>query len=248
MTISFIIPCYNEEENLNKGVLDRIERYTKDNKSITEVIIVDDGSIDRSKEIIKSKYLKTFPKLRLIENNHGGKALAVITGIKNATGNYVIFLDMDLATPLNETEKMMSKFESGSVVVIGSRNRNREGAPFLRKIQASGFMFIRSVLINLSGITDTQCGFKGFKRDIALKIFDKFKVFVPSRKVNGPSVSAGFDLEFLFLARKLGYKIDQISVVWHHVETHRVNFIKDSLEGLFDIIKIKTNDLAGKYA
>ena len=100
MKISLIIPCYNEELNIQKGVLDKIGNYTKDNEYFGEVLIVDDGSSDLSKTIIRQKYLKQFPKFRLIENNHKGKAFAVITGIEKAREEYVMFSDMDLATPI----------------------------------------------------------------------------------------------------------------------------------------------------
>ncbi len=247
MKLSFVIPCYNEELNLQKGVLDKVVNFVKDNDIICEVIIVDDGSSDQSAQIVKKNYLPKFPKLRLIENKHGGKAMAVITGIRAATGSHVVFLDMDLATPIEETRKMIKKFNQGADVVIGSRDR-REGAPFLRQLQSRGFVIIRDLLINLQGVTDTQCGFKGFSKPAAIKILDRFRVFTPERRVLGPSVSAGFDLEFLYLARKLGYVIEQIPVEWRHVETKRVNFIKDSLETLADIAKIKQYELTGKYS
>lgn len=248
MKISFVIPCYNEELNLQKGVLDKVGTYVKHNPNIYEVIIVDDGSSDRSAEIIKKRYLKEFPKFRLLENKHGGKALAVVSGIRSAKGDYVVFIDMDLATPIEETDKMIEEFKQGHHVVIGSRQTRRQGAPFLRQLQAKGFMFIRDLMIDLQGVTDTQCGFKGFSKEAAIKIVDRFRVFTPERHVQGASVSAGFDLELLYLARTLGYKIIQIPVEWRHVESKRVSFIKDSIETLVDIAKIKKYEIMGKYS
>ena len=248
MNISFVIPCYNEELNLQKGVLDKVGNYVKDNPDIHEVVIVDDGSIDSSERIIKESYLPKFPKFKLVGNKHGGKALAVITGIRKAEGKYIVFLDMDLATPIEETQKMTKEFKQGAKIVIGSRQTRREGAPFLRQLQSKGFVIIRDLMIDLNGVIDTQCGFKGFSKDAAIKILDRLRVFTPERRVLGASVSAGFDLEFLYIAKKIGYEIVQIPVEWHHVETKRVNFIKDSLEALGDIAKIKKYEITGKYS
>ncbi len=246
MQISLIIPCYNEEANIQKGVLDKFGNFTKDDARFIEVIIIDDGSDDHSKKLINEEYLRQFPKFSLIANKHQGKAFAIITGIKYAKGNYVMFSDMDLATPIEEAGKLLKETEN-SEIVIGSRNSNRAGAPLLRKIMARGFVVIRDMFIGLNGIKDTQCGFKIFNRKAALKIIEKLKVFHDRRKAIGSSVTAGFDLEFLFLALKLDYNIKEVPVTWLHVETKNVNFIKDSVETLIDIFKIKYYDFLHRY-
>lgn len=246
MKISLIIPCYNEEVNIQKGVLDKIGNFTKDDSRFTEVLIVDDGSNDSSKKIIKQKYLPQFPKFKLIENSHQGKAFAILTGIKNAKADWVMFSDIDLATPIEEAEKLIKEAENYKII-IGSRNKTRKGAPLLRKIMAYGAILIRSFLIGLKNINDTQCGFKLFEKQAALKIAKKLIVFHNKRKTKGSSVSAGFDMEFLFIATKLKYQIKEIPVEWKHVETKNVNFIKDTLESLKDILKIKYYSLIGRY-
>jgi glycosyltransferase involved in cell wall biosynthesis len=247
MKISLIIPCYNEEVNIQKGVLDKIGNFTASDERFFEVLIVDDGSNDSSKTVIKNKYLKTYPKFRLIQNSHQGKAFAVLTGIKQAKYEYVIFSDIDLATPIEEVKKLIDKIKEGGQIVIGSRNNSRAGAPILRKIMAKGFIFIRNIIIGLKGIKDTQCGFKLFEKQAALIIISKLQVFHEKRIAKESSVSAGFDIEFLFLGQKLGYKIIEVPVIWRHVETKNVNFIRDTIETLKDIIKIKVLDLQGKY-
>jgi len=247
MQISLIIPCYNEEVNIQKGVLDKIGNYTDRDERFFEVIIVDDGSNDSSKSVIKNKYLKTYPKFRLTQNSHQGKAFAVLTGIKQAKGDYVIFTDIDLATPIDEVEKLIAKTKEGGQIIIGSRNNSRGGAPLLRKIMAKGFIIIRNIIIGVKEVKDTQCGFKLFERKPALKIIEKLQVFHDKRIAKDSSVSAGFDIEFLFLGQKLGYKIIEVPVIWRHVETKNVNFIKDTIETLVDIFKIKLLDLKGKY-
>src|SRR3989339_1887492 len=247
MKISLIVPCYNEEVNIQKGVLDKIGNYTQNDQRFSEVIIVDDGSSDSSKAVIENKYLKSYPKFHLIQNSHQGKAFAVLTGIKQAKADYIIFTDIDLATPIEEVEKLIAKTKEGGQIVIGSRNNSRAGAPLLRKIMAKGFIFIRNIIIGLKGIKDTQCGFKLFEKRAALEIIDKLQVFHNNRIAKDSSVSAGFDIEFLFLGQKLGYKIVEVPVVWRHVETKNVNFIRDTIETLKDIIKIKLIDLQRKY-
>lgn len=246
MNISLIIPCYNEVANIQKGVLDKIGNFTKDDSKFGEVIIVDDGSTDDSKKIIAERYLNSFKKFKLIENNHQGKAFAVITGIRKAHGDYVLFSDLDLATPIEEAEKLVNE-ASKNDIVIGSRSTTRKGAPLLRQIMAVGFIYIRDVVVGLPRIRDTQCGFKLFNRKKALNIIDKLKVFKYGHIVKGSSVSAGFDLEFLFLANKMKYSIKEVPVTWRHVETKNVNFVKDSVETLSDMMKIKLYDLRGKY-
>ncbi len=247
MKLSLVLPVYNEETNIQKGVLDKIGNYTASNPDIIEVILVDDGSNDESRSVIKSKYLPEFKKFKLIENKHHGKAFAVITGIKKAVGEYVMFSDIDLATPIEELEKLIQQASGGYEIVIGSRDNQRQGAPFLRQLMAKGFIYIRDFLISLDGIHDTQCGFKLFNRGAALKIIDRLHVFKLERDVSGSSVSAGFDLEFLFMASRLGFKIKEVPVEWRHVETKNVNFLRDSVETMKDIMTIKYYDLAGKY-
>ncbi|KKQ38143.1 MAG: Glycosyl transferase family 2 [Candidatus Roizmanbacteria bacterium GW2011_GWA2_37_7] len=247
MNISLIIPCYNEEVNIQKGVLDRIGNYTKNDSRFGEVMIVDDGSTDSSIQIIETKYLTLFQKFRLIKNKHLGKAFAVIRGIQEAKEPYIMFSDIDLATPIEEAEKLISEAKKDYDIVIGSRSGQRKGAPLTRKIMALGMIFIRHYIIGLNGVYDTQCGFKLFKTNAAKKIISKLKVFKDKQEKQGSSVSAGFDLEFLFLGSKLGYSIKEVPVTWRHVETKNVTFIKSSVESLKDILFIKWYDILKKY-
>ncbi len=246
--ISLVVPCYNEEVNIQKGVLDKIGNFTRDNRQFSEVIIVDDGSTDNTKRIIKSRYLAQYPKFHLQENPHQGKAFAVISGIKTARSQYVLFSDIDLATPIEESGKLIAQTHQKMKIIVGSRSSRRENAPLLRKVMAVGFIFVRNFLIGLRGIKDTQCGFKLFERAAALRIIDRLQVFKPHQLISGSSVSAGFDLEFLFLAFKFGYQTKEVPVIWRHVETKNVNFIRDSFETIRDVLKIKFYDLQGRYS
>jgi glycosyltransferase involved in cell wall biosynthesis len=247
LTITLIVPCYNEVANIQKGVLDKIGNYTKNDNRFVEVLIVDDGSTDASRSVISEKYLPEFPKFRLLKNNHLGKAFAIIRGINEAKGEYVMFSDIDLATPIEEAEKLIKSARDNFDIVIGSRSSERKGAPLTRKIMALGMIFIRQYIIGLKGVKDTQCGFKLFKTQAARHIISHLQVFKTRDVTEGSSVSAGFDLEFLFLAYKLGYSTREIPVMWRHVETKNVTFIKSSIEGLKDIVSIKWYDILKKY-
>jgi glycosyltransferase involved in cell wall biosynthesis len=245
-TLSVIIPAYNEETNIRLGAVDKVIRYLEKQSYEWELIIVNDGSTDKSVKLL-SEISKANKNIRLLDNPHQGKAATVISGLLSATKDIVLFTDLDQATPINQSEKILPWFDRGFDIVIGSRNQNREGAPILRIIMARGFMFLRSFILGLQNIHDTQCGFKAFKRSIIAKLFTKLLLYKRGKTISGAMVTAGFDIEMLYLATKLGLKIKEVPVEWHYVETRRVNPLKDSIQGLSDIIRIKLNAFLGKY-
>ena len=244
--ISIVIPAYNEETNIRLGALDKVFRYLEHHRLLWEVIIVDDGSSDDTPALL-DEVASSAKNIRIIHNPHQGKAATVITGMLKAQGNIVLFSDLDQATPIAEIEKLLLWFNQGYDLVIGSRNQHREGAPLLRLVMARGFIFIRSLILGLKGITDTQCGFKAFRRDVAAIIFGKLHLYGSMKRISGSMVTAGFDIEVLYLAKLLGYKIKEVPVEWHYVETRRVNPLKDSLQGLMDIVTIRLNAMKGMY-
>jgi len=233
--------------NLQKGVLDKIEHFLSKKDFAYEVIIVDDGSTDGSVDFVR-KFSSNNLNFELIENPHLGKAGAVTTGVLSSRGDYVLFSDMDQAAPIEEVDKLLPHFDKGYDVVIGSRKSQRKGAPWTRILMAKGMIFLRTLLVNIHGISDTQCGFKMFKREVAQKLFNKInKLHNNFKKVSGSNVSAGFDVELLYIAENLGYKIKEVPVNWLYVETRRVNPVKDSIEGFLDLIRIKIKALRGEY-
>lgn len=244
--LSVVIPAYNEETNIRLGSLEHVARYLSRQSYAWEVLMVDDGSTDQTAALM-AVFASENAGFRLIRNTHQGKAGTVISGMLKSAGSIVLFSDLDGATPIGELDKLLPWFDRGFDVVIGSRNRTRQGAPISRILMARGFMLLRSLFLGLSGITDTQCGFKAFKRNVAKQIFEKLELYGNSHEVSGPMVTAGFDIEMLYLAKKLKYKIKEVSVEWHYVETRRVNPIKDSWQGFLDIVKIRMNALRGKY-
>ncbi len=244
--LSVVIPAYNEETNIRLGALDKVSRYLEHQSYKWEAIIVDDGSTDETSRLLDA-FVSANPGFSVIHNPHQGKASTVITGMLGSRGNIVLFTDLDQATPINELAHVLPWFEKGYDVVIGSRSGRRQGAPVTRRVMARGFMILRGVMLGLRGIVDTQCGFKAFRNDVAKDIFHRLKLYGERHTVSGSMVTAGFDIEVLFLARKLGYKIKEVPVEWHYVETRRVNPVIDSIQGLTDILKIRMNAWRGLY-
>ncbi len=248
--LSVVIPSFDEMANLQKGVLDKVEHFLNKKKYQYEVIVVDDGSKDGSIEFVED-FCKENPNFTLIKNPHLGKAGAVTTGILTASGKYILFADMDQATPIEEVDKILPYFEkeNGNYdIVIGSRSTRRKGSPLTRVIISRSTIILRKFIVGIGEISDTQCGFKAFKKDTAQKLFSRVRDFHHGfSKISGSAVTAGFDIEFLYLAKKMGFKVKEVPIQWLYVETRRVNPIKDSIDGLIDLLKIKANDLRGKY-
>jgi len=249
--LSVVIPSYDEMANLQKGVLDKVNHFLNEKKFPFEVIVVDDGSTDGSAQFVK-KFCAGNSNFKLIDNPHLGKAGAVTTGVLNSKGDYVLFTDMDQATPIEEIDNLLPYFDppagGGSDIVIGSRKDQRKGSPWTRKIMAKGMVLLRTALVGIHGISDTQCGFKMFRNAAAQVLFRRLNIIHNNfQKVKGSSVSAGFDVEILYIAQKLGYKIKEVPVKWLYVETRRVSPIKDSIAGVLDLLRIKMKDLRGEY-
>lgn len=244
--LSVVIPCYNEEQNIKSGKIEEVISFFNKKDYTWEILVVDDGSVDNSRKLLK-EIIKNKRQIKLIENNHQGKAGTVISGMLAAKGQYVLFTDLDQATPISEIEKFLPFFKTGYDIVIGSRHSERKGAPFIRAIMGPGFTLIRRILLGISGISDTQCGFKAFKKEVAQNIFKRLKLYKEKNKVEGSQVTAGFDVEVLYLAQKLEFKIKEVPVVWNYVETRRVSPIRDSLLALIDLLRIRWNSMRGLY-
>lgn len=242
--LSVVIPAFNEEKSIKGGSLEEVWKFLKNQKYDWEIIVVDDASKDNTLSLSK-EFAKTHNGIKVFAEPHRGKGGSVIAGMLKTTGDIVLFTDMDQATPIIEFEKFIPKFGEGYDIVIGSRT-GRRGAPLVRKLMAYGFSILRTIILRLP-YKDTQCGFKAFKKEASEKIFKRMKVFSERNREKGAGVTAGFDLEMLYLARKLKFKVAEISVNWHHKETERINPIKDSFEGLRDLLKVRINALGGKY-
>ena len=244
MYLSVIIPAYNEEKRLAK-TLNSINDYLSRQSYEYEILVVDNGSTDKTPEIVRnlanparngvSNGVCQIRGLKLIEGSaKEGKGFAVKKGMLEAKGDYKIFTDADNSTSIDQIEKMWPEFEKGLDVVIGSRDV--KGAvlnppqPWPRRvILGEGFKLYRKIIIGLWEIEDTQCGFKGFKKEAAEKIFQK-------SKISGWT----FDVEILILAKQMGYKIKEIPVNWVNDPDSKVK-LSSIIEMAIGLLKLKLN-------
>lgn len=243
--VTIIIPMYNEMENLKRGVLMEVKDYLDKQKLSYEVLISDDESTDQSRDIVKS-LIKNMPQFQLLENPHGGKPFAIKAGVEKAKGEFCLFTDMDQSTPISEIEKLLPFLEKGYGVAIGSRGTLRKDFPIYRQLMSWGFRSLRRTLL-LRDLVDTQCGFKAFRTKEGREIFDKMTIF--KRRGSGWKVGA-WDVEFLFVAEKLGYKIREVPIVWMDNDISqgkKRNFVKESREMFSEVFRVILNNWGGKY-
>jgi len=246
-TVSIVIPCYNEEVNILAGCLAQVASYADQADDIAEVVVADDGSTDTSRELVAT-LAATHGKLRLLAEPHRGKAGAVIAGIMAARGSYVLFTDMDQATPIAELDKLRPYLQQGYDVIVGSRMGRRAGAPLVRRLMATGFIMLRRLILDLGQVTDTQCGFKSLKTDVARAVCERLRIFRPGvQQASGAAVTAGFDAELLFVARRLGARAVEVPVTWQYVGTRRVHPLRESWRGLKGLLLIRAAAARGEY-
>jgi len=224
--LSIIIPAFNEEKRLTEPIL-KAREYLDLNFDEYQMILVDDGSTDRTVEIASK-----IEGLEIIElKTNQGKGAAVRTGMLNAKGQFRVFSDTDFSTPIYELPKLLKKLKNGVDVAIGSRALNqemiKEHQPFYREMMGKIFNKIVQALV-VKGISDTQCGFKGFTAKATEEIFQL-------AKIDGFS----FDVELVYLAKKLGLNIEEIPVEWYNDERSKVNPITDSIRMIIEIFKIR---------
>lgn len=250
MFLSVIIPSYNEEENIKRGVLEQVKNYLEKKDFSWEVLISDDGSTDKSSILVKET-ISSWINFQLLENNHGGKPFALFQALKKARGKYVLFSDMDQSTPVSELDKLLPYVDKNYSAIIGSRGMNRKNFPLYRKIGAVVFMTVRKTFL-LSDINDTQCGFKLFERTVLEKVFGKLEFFRNKRNAVGWTVTS-YDVELLHLIKKAGGKIKEVKVKWEDVDESTgkggkvSRYLKESKDMFKQIVRVKLNDLKGYY-
>lgn len=242
--LSVVIPAWNENENLSKQALDKVLNYLHGVDFSWELVVVNDGSNDDTREILEKRALKE-KRLKIINNSHMGKAQSIMTGVSQSTGEIILFSDMDQATPIAEFNRFRDYFAQGYDVVIGSRS-GRKGAPLYRQILAVGMIMLRMITLRLP-FKDTQCGFKAFKRDAAQKIFGILQNIHLPHSVTGGAVNPGFDVEMLYLSRKIGQKVVEVPVAWQYENSKRVRFIKDAIAGVKELLLVRWRSLTGAY-
>ncbi|HEC91526.1 MAG TPA: glycosyltransferase family 2 protein [Candidatus Atribacteria bacterium] len=238
MKLSVIIPAYNEEKRLPR-TLREIDEYLKKQDYDSEIIVVSDGSTDKTVEVVKNlmNYIENLKILDFKKNR--GKGFGVRQGMLKAMGDYRLFTDADNSTSIDQVEKMWPFFEKGYDVVIGSRDV--KGAvlsppqPWWRRLLGDIFRFLTHIICGTWGILDTQCGFKGFTKKAAENIFKE-------TKING----FAFDPEILVIAKKFGYKIKEIPVRWRNDPESKVKF-KNMIKMGIGLFKIRLNLISHKY-
>jgi dolichyl-phosphate beta-glucosyltransferase len=250
--VSVIIPCYNEEKNLKRGVLDEVRQYIAGQDYAWEVIIVNDESTDNSRSLIED-FVENMAHFSLFDIPHGGKPAAVWAGIQKARGEIVLFADMDQSTPIHELGKLLPWYEKGFDVVIGSRGTAREGFSIVRQIGSVVFRTFRRLFL-LHDISDTQCGFKSCRREAAQRVFPRLQFFKQENRPTGWKVSA-YDVELLYLFERDGYSMKEVEVEWQNRDEsdtkdqsgELARYFKESIEMVKEIVRVEINRLKGLY-
>ena len=245
--LSIVLPCYNEQKRL-PDTLRRVGEFLRSRPYSAEVVVVDDGSSDDTAALVEQA-MRQDPSIRLIKNEHRGKAYAVRTGMLAAEGRYVLFTDADGATPITELDQLLALLEAGADVAIASREgagARRIGEPWHRHVMGRVFNLIVRI-VALPGIHDTQCGFKCFRREAARDLFSGMRLYGDQAGTVRGALLTGFGVEVLVLARKWGYRIAEAPVAWYYGSESNVNPLKDSWRNLRDVLLVRWNDLRGRY-
>ncbi len=235
---SIVIPAFNEERRIT-ATLESVLKFFSDRGGRAEILVVDDGSSDRTAEIVHG-YRRKHARVRLLRLDHQGKGSAVRHGVAHAHGEFIFLCDADLKQSVVEMEKLESALMRGADLAIGSRWIGDAGGapsqPFYRRFSGRVFNFLTHRLLGLS-YQDTQCGLKAFTREAAQALF-------AHQRIDG----WGFDPELLFLAQRLGYRVEEVSIdLVHDYSTSRFRPVRDGLQAFRELFQIAFRDLSGIY-
>ncbi len=235
---SIVIPAFNEEARIS-ATLNEVVRCVETNRWNAEVLVVDDGSTDKTAEIVTS-VARRYPFVRLLSNGaNRGKGYSVRNGMLQAQGEIALFTDADLSAPIQEADRLFAAIHAGADVAIGSRwlDRTRQTIhqPLYRQFFGRCFNLVTRMIMRLP-FADTQCGFKAFTRAAAQTVFQLQRIH-----------RWGFDPEILFIALKRGYVIREVPVTWGHDERTRISYLKDGIQMLQELIFVRWNALTGVY-
>lgn len=233
--LSIVIPVFNEDRRIHNLVT--ISKYLKGSHFTSELIIVNDGSIDET--LNKLKNFKKKLKLRIISyKKNKGKGYAIKKGVLDANGQFILFCDVDLSTPIEELDKFLPFIRSADILIAtrrikGSKIITRQS--FFRENSGRAFTLLSRLMLNLS-ISDFTCGFKLFSCKSAREIFSRLTID-----------RWGFDSESLFISKKRGFQIKEIGVSWYNNSLSKVKFPDSIFMSLVELFKIRVNDLKGVY-
>ena len=238
-SLSIIVPAYNEEHRLPATLRTLCDYLDVRSFAQAEIVVVDDGSRDATAALVREFGVHE-PRVRLLSNpaNHG-KGYVVRQGLREAQCNWVLFTDADLSTPIDDLALLEAAIaDSGADGAVGSRalNRNLIGTrqPLWREFSGRFFNLIMRMITGLP-YSDTQCGFKLFRRDVAQAVASRQTL-----------VGFGFDVEILFIARHLGYRIQEVAVRWNNVEGTKVG-LWSGLDAFIDPLRVRWNAFQGRY-
>ena len=238
--ISVVIPAYNEQERLPATLETVLTHLRKGDWSGFEILVVDDGSTDGTRAVVE-RYQRSHPEVHLLANpGNRGKGFSVRHGMLRAEGNWALFTDADLSAPIEELDKLLAAVkERQADIAIGSRALDRSligvHQSFFREQAGRVFNLMMRILVGLP-FWDTQCGFKLFSADAAREVFRRVRL-----------ERFGFDVEALFIGRKLGFRTVEVPVRWDHVEGTKVSMWKDSMNMFLDLIRVRANQFRGLY-
>ena len=234
--LSLVFPAHNEESRL-PATLEQTAEFLKNQAYDSEIIVVENGSSDCTLAIAR-QFVNQIPNLQVIHEDRRGKGLAVRTGMLAATGEYRMFLDVDLSMPISEVNRFIPPILPRLDVAIASREVRgavRYGEPYIRHIVGRGFnLLVR--LLALPGLQDSQCGFKCFRGQVADELFAR-------QTIDGWT----FDVEVLFIARKRGYTISEIPIAWYYYPQSKMRVMPASFRMFADLWAIRRNGWQGKY-
>jgi dolichyl-phosphate beta-glucosyltransferase len=234
--LSLIIPAHNEQARL-PDTIEQVFEFADRQEYNMEVLVVENGSQDRTLSIAQ-EYAARYPQLKVLQNSYSGKGRAVQQGMLAAQGEFRFMCDVDLSMPVDEINQFLPPSLSGLDIAIASREAPgavRYGEPYYRHLVGRIYNgMIRTIA--LPGLDDTQCGFKCFRNGVAEDLFKR-------QTMTGWS----FDVEILFIARLLGYKVVEIPIHWHYNPHSKISVVRDSFKMGMDLLTIRLNALRGTY-
>lgn len=234
--LSIVIPAYNEATRLPAS-LEKIHAFLQSQPYTAEIIVVENGSSDDTLILVQDLQAK-IDNLIVIHEERRGKGWAVKRGMQISSGQYRFICDADLSMPIEELPRFFPPLLEDAPVVIASREApgaKRYAEPQYRHIIGRAFNWMVRLLL-LPDLQDTQCGFKCFRADVVEKVF-------PLVTISGWT----FDVEALFIARRMGYIIHEIPIPWYYNSHSNIRVLRDSLQMGSDLFKIRWNAFTGKY-
>ncbi|MBI4337237.1 MAG: glycosyltransferase family 2 protein [Chloroflexi bacterium] len=234
--LSIIIPAYNEAQRI-AATLAKVTAFLAQQPYTWEVVVADDGSTDATASLVRA-FAQKEPRVRLLSLSHRGKGWAVRHGMLAATGQYRFLCDADLSMPIELLPRFLPPQRDGYAVAIGSREApgaRRMNEPWRRHLVGRVFnLMVR--LVAVSGLQDTQCGFKCFTAEAAQRLFSQQRL-----------TGFGFDVEVLFLARRQGIPVVEVPIDWYFQGNSKVRLLRDTVPTLRDLLIVRWNALRGRY-